>query len=98
MTLDMAMVLTLFAATVTLFVTEKLRVDLVAMLLMSALLLTGLVTPEEGVAGFANPATVTVARELLPSSRPACPVPALSRCWAAPRPACSHGTCGPACP
>jgi di/tricarboxylate transporter len=61
MTLDMAMVLTLFAATVTLFVTEKLRVDLVAMLLMSALLLTGLVSPEEGVAGFANPATVTVA-------------------------------------
>jgi di/tricarboxylate transporter len=61
MTLDMAMVLTLLAATVALFVTEKLRVDLVAMLLMSALLLTGLVTPEEGVAGFANPATVTVA-------------------------------------
>ncbi len=61
MTLDMALVLALLAATVTLFVTEKLRVDLVAMLLMSALLLTGLVTPEEGVAGFANPATVTVA-------------------------------------
>jgi len=61
MTLDMAMVLTLLAATVALFVTEKLRVDLVAMLLMSALLLTGLVLAREGVAGFANPATVTVA-------------------------------------
>lgn len=61
MTLDMAIVLALVAAAVALFVTEKLRVDLVAMLLMTALMLTGLVTPEEGVAGFANPATVTVA-------------------------------------
>jgi di/tricarboxylate transporter len=61
MTLDMAIVLALVAAAVALFVTEKLRVDLVAILLMTALMLTGLVTPEEGVAGFANPATVTVA-------------------------------------
>ena len=61
MTTDMALVLALVAAAVILFVTEKLRVDLVAMLLMGALLLFGLVTPEEGVAGFANPATVTVA-------------------------------------
>lgn len=61
MTLDMAIVLALVAAAVALFVTEKLRVDLVAVLLMTALMLTGLVTPEEGVAGFANPATVTVA-------------------------------------
>lgn len=61
MTLDMAIVLALVAAAVALFVTEKLRVDLVAVLLMTALMLTGLVTPEEGVAGFANSATVTVA-------------------------------------
>jgi di/tricarboxylate transporter len=61
MTLDMAIVLTLVVAAVVLFATEKLRVDLVAVLLMVSLLLTGLVSPEEGVAGFANPATVTVA-------------------------------------
>lgn len=61
MTLDMAIVLALVAAAVALFVTEKLRVDLVAVLLMTALMLTGIITPEEGVGGFANPATVTVA-------------------------------------
>jgi len=61
MTLDMAIVLILAAGAVILFATERLRVDLVAMLLMGALMLAGLVTPEEGVAGFANPATVTVA-------------------------------------
>lgn len=57
----MAIVLALVAAAVALFVTEKLRVDLVAVLLMTALMLTGIITPEEGVSGFANPATVTVA-------------------------------------
>jgi di/tricarboxylate transporter len=61
MTLDMAIVLCLVVGAVILFATERLRVDLVAMLLMGTLLLSGLVTPEEGVAGFANPATVTVA-------------------------------------
>ncbi|MBK8165277.1 MAG: SLC13 family permease [bacterium] len=61
MTLDMAIVLALVAAAVALFVTERLRVDLVAVLLMTALMLTGIITPEQGIAGFANPATVTVA-------------------------------------
>jgi len=61
MTLDMALVLTMAAAAVVLFATERLRVDLVAMLLMGGLLLSGLVSPEEGIAGFSNPATVTVA-------------------------------------
>ncbi len=61
MTLDMAAVLLLATGAVVLFATERLRIDLVAMLLMGALLLTGLVSPEEGIAGFANPATVTVA-------------------------------------
>lgn len=61
MTLDMSIVLALVVAAVALFVTEKLRVDLVAVLLMTALMLTGVIAPEEAVAGFANPATVTVA-------------------------------------
>ncbi|MFP4598132.1 MAG: SLC13 family permease [Persicimonas sp.] len=53
------MVLTVLA--VVLFVSEKLRVDLVALLVLAALLLTGIVTPEQGFSGFSNSATVTIA-------------------------------------
>ena len=44
-----------------LFITEKLRVDLVALLVMVLLLISGIVSPSEGLAGFSNTATVTVA-------------------------------------
>ncbi|TVR38121.1 MAG: SLC13 family permease [Cryomorphaceae bacterium] len=44
-----------------LFVWEKFSADLVALLAMVALVFTGVLTPEEGIAGFANPATITVA-------------------------------------
>lgn len=44
-----------------LFVTELLSVDLVALLIMVSLVLTGVLTIEEAVSGFSNPATVTVA-------------------------------------
>lgn len=43
-----------------LFVTEWLSVDLVALLIVSSLVITGVVSPEEGVAGFSNSATLTV--------------------------------------
>lgn len=56
----MLLVLVLLALAVYLFVTEKLPVDLVALLIMATLLLTGIITPEEGIAGFSNTATVTV--------------------------------------
>lgn len=46
---------------VILFATEALSVDLVAMLIMIVLVLTGVISPEEGVAGFSNSATMTVA-------------------------------------
>ncbi len=56
----MFLVLVLLVVAVILFCTEKLPVDLVAMLIMATLLLTGIITPEEGIAGFSNTATVTV--------------------------------------
>jgi len=56
----MILVLVLLVVAVLLFCTEKLPVDLVALLIMATLLLTGIVTPEEGIAGFSNTATVTV--------------------------------------
>lgn len=44
-----------------LFVTEWLPIDLVALLIMLSLITTGVITAEEGVAGFSNKATITVA-------------------------------------
>lgn len=58
---DMIAVFAVLLGAVALFVSEKLPVDLVALLVLATLLLTGLVSPEEGISGFANPATVTVA-------------------------------------
>jgi di/tricarboxylate transporter len=46
---------------VTLFVTELLSIDLVAILIIVALVVTGVISPEEGVEGFGNTATITVA-------------------------------------
>ena len=60
MTLEIVIVLTLLAVVVVLFATEKLPVDLVALLAMSVLLLSGIITPAEGISGFSNTATVTV--------------------------------------
>ncbi len=46
---------------IVLFATEVLSVDLVALVVMVSLVITGVLTPEQGVAGFSNKATVTVA-------------------------------------
>jgi len=43
-----------------LFTTEKFPVDITAMLIMIVLIVSGLVTPEQGVSGFSNTATITV--------------------------------------
>lgn len=52
-------------ATIILFVTERLPVDLVAMLAMATLTLAGILTPGEAFSGFADDATVTVAAMLV---------------------------------
>ena len=58
-----AEILLLFAILITaivFFVTEWLRVDLVALLVLAALVIGGLVTPEQALSGFSSPAVVTV--------------------------------------
>lgn len=60
MTSQIALTLTILGLAVLLFVTEKLRVDLVALMVLGALALTGLITPDQALAGFSNPAVVTV--------------------------------------
>jgi di/tricarboxylate transporter len=60
-TLEIAVVLLLLIAAVILFATERLPVDLVAGVLLVTLVLSGIVTPAEGLSGFSNTATATVA-------------------------------------
>lgn len=54
-------VLAIAAVAMVLFVSEKLSIDLVALLIIVALVATGVITPREGLAGFSDPATLTVA-------------------------------------
>ncbi len=61
MTLDIAIVLVVLVGAVVMFATERFPVDVVAIIAMSALVLTGIISPEQGVSGFSNSATVTVA-------------------------------------
>lgn len=61
MTFEILIVIFLLVAAVVLFATEKLSVDLVALMLMAALMLSGIITTREGLSGFSNTATVTVA-------------------------------------
>ena len=60
MTWEIAFVLGLTVCAVFLFVTEKFSTDIVAILVMIVLLVFRVLTPAEGLAGFANTATVTV--------------------------------------
>ena len=60
MTWEIAFVLGLTVCAVVLFVTEKFSTDIVAILVMIVLLVFRVLTPAEGLAGFANTATVTV--------------------------------------
>ncbi|MDX1616416.1 MAG: SLC13 family permease [Candidatus Promineifilaceae bacterium] len=60
MTADNYLVLAILSAAVVLFVSEKLRADVVALLVLFALILTGVLTVDEAFSGFASPAVVTV--------------------------------------
>jgi len=60
MTLDMVLVLMVLVGAIVLFALDRFPADLVAMLVMVSLLIAGVVTPQEALAGFSNPATVTV--------------------------------------
>jgi di/tricarboxylate transporter len=52
--------LVILAIVIILFITEWLRVDVVAILALLSLILTGLITPEEAFSGFSSPAVLTV--------------------------------------
>ena len=56
-----ALFLVILAATLALFISEKLRVDLVAMLALLALTLTGILEPKEALSGFSSEPAIIVA-------------------------------------
>jgi len=60
MILDIAIVFAITGLAVLLFLTERVRVDLVALLVMVSLALTGILTPAEALSGFSNVAVITV--------------------------------------
>jgi di/tricarboxylate transporter len=59
--LDLWLTLAMMGLAVYLFITEKLRVDVVALLVMTGLLVMGVLTLPEALSGFSNQATVMVA-------------------------------------
>jgi di/tricarboxylate transporter len=59
--MEIVLVLIILAVAVTLFATEWIRMDLVSLMVLLALGLTGLVSVEEAFSGFSNPAVITVA-------------------------------------
>ena len=60
MTFEIAFVLSILAISLILFVTEIIRMDLVALLVLGTLAISGLITAPQAFAGFSNSAVITV--------------------------------------
>ena len=60
MTLEIAFLFALIAGAVVLFVTEKLSFDVTALLVTAVLMVSGILSVEEGLSGFSNRATITI--------------------------------------
>ncbi len=60
MTFEIILVLAILLSSLVLFFTGWMRMDIVALLVMGTLAFTGLITPQEALSGFSNPAVVTV--------------------------------------
>jgi len=58
--LEIIIVLGILTISVILFITEWVRMDVVALLVLGSLAITGLVTPTDALSGFSSPAVVTV--------------------------------------
>jgi di/tricarboxylate transporter len=61
MTVEMSLVLAVLIAAIILFVTELIRVDVVALGVVVVLMVSGILTTEEALSGFSNPAVLTIA-------------------------------------
>ena len=61
MTFDIFLVYAILAVTILLFVSERLRLDVVALLALLALTLSGILSAPEALAGFADPVVIMIA-------------------------------------
>ncbi|MEZ4967556.1 MAG: SLC13 family permease [Saprospiraceae bacterium] len=61
MSADIILTLCILLGAVILFTSEIVSIDVTAMLIIGSLVLTGILSPEEGIAGFSNTAVATVA-------------------------------------
>ncbi len=68
MTFEIIAVFVIILAALVLFALEAFTVDFVAFGVMALLMILGLVSPEEGISGFSNPATITVMAMFILSS------------------------------
>ena len=60
MTLEIALTLGILFMAIIVFITEIIRADLAALLVLVILVVVGLVSPEDSISGFANPAVITI--------------------------------------
>lgn len=60
MTSEIALVLLILGVAIVLFASERIRVDVISMMVMLTLLFTGILTIEEAFSGFSSPAVITV--------------------------------------
>ncbi|MBN1237934.1 MAG: SLC13 family permease [Gammaproteobacteria bacterium] len=60
MTVDIALVLGILVLSIVLFISAKIRMDVIALMVLGSLVVTGLVTPPQAVAGFSNGAVIAV--------------------------------------
>jgi di/tricarboxylate transporter len=60
MTPQIALTLTILLAAIALFISERLPTDVVSLLVMLILVLTGLLSPKEAFSSFANPVVITI--------------------------------------
>jgi len=61
MSLDIIIIGGILIAAIVLFTTERVSFDITALIIMTVLLVTGVLTPSEGLSGFSNEATITIA-------------------------------------
>jgi len=58
---DILLVYVLIGLAVVLFVNKRVSFDVASLIIMASLMLTGILTPAEGLSGFSNSATITIA-------------------------------------
>ncbi len=60
MSIEIITVIAIAVFALILFTTEYVSFDIIALLVMASLIITGILTPSQGLSGFSNPATITI--------------------------------------